>query len=234
MTLSGLEVWKTLRDPVNRAMRRIYWIARAYFSTGAAGLASPSSTLVALTSYPARIRYVSATIRSLLWQVRCDQHVILVLCKTEFCLDGKTKLPRGLARLEESQARFSILWVDNNTGPYKKLLPVLESYPGRPVITVDDDVIYPPDLVHKLETASYARPQTIIGTRGASILCKDGRVVPYASWPIANSLETSHKVLLTGRGGIYYPANSLHPEVKNVARALEFASWAQPNVVFVL
>jgi hypothetical protein len=49
-----------------------------------------------------------------------------------------------------------------------KILPVLEveTQPDTLLVTVDDDVLYPPDTIQALQTAAKAHPEAAFGSRG--------------------------------------------------------------------
>ncbi|MDL5352326.1 glycosyltransferase family 2 protein [Microbacterium sp. zg-YB36] len=178
-----------------------------------------------LTSYPARVRVVHRTVKSLLMQ-SVGAPVVLYLAAEEFP-QAELDLPPPLRRLvRRHRAQLSIRWVDTNTRSYKKLVPAIEEFPSRKIVTADDDVLYSRGWLALLASAAEWFPNTVIGTRGTTISFNDdGEFAPYTSWPEAPALEASNLVFLTGRGGILYPPNGLAP----IAAALDLAAQLAPS-----
>ncbi len=177
----------------------------------------PSGPVVSLTSYPARIGRVHLTLRSLLMQSMKPRRVELVLSTDEF---PQRQLPQEITRLAERGV--GVRWVEGNIRSFKKLVPLLESSPGMPpIVTADDDIIYPADWLEGLWSAHLTAPRTIWGTRGREILVRQGDVRPYREWPFADGTTPSSRTLLTGMGGILYPPGSLPPETRDMTTAMD-------------
>lgn len=180
------------------------------------------SHVISLTSYPARIGKLHLTIQSLLWQRDISAKIFLTLSRPEFP-NSMDSLPKKLICLYEKNETFEIIWVDENMKSYKKYFPIGQLHPNHSVITVDDDVIYPPTLVSTMLEASKQFPNTIIGTRASVVGIKGKELLPYANWKDAESGRAGHDVFLTGRGGILYPPKSLHYDVFNFKLAENLA-----------
>lgn len=105
-------------------------------------------------------------------------------------------------------------------GPFTKIIPALREFPDHPVLTVDDDSMYEPDLFARLYAACEARPQFVHCHR-AHVMHVDaeGWPRPYTSWELRTLTENgpSHLLFPTGVGGVIYPPGTLHPEVLNEA-----------------
>lgn len=102
--------------------------------------------VVSLTSYPARIRTVHLTIETLLRQSRKPDVVVLWLAPEQF--PGKERdLPQSLLALQDKG--LSIEWY-HDIKSYKKLIPSLKKWPSAIIVTADDDILYPPDMLDAL------------------------------------------------------------------------------------
>src|SRR5699024_1699375 len=90
-------------------------------------------------------------------------------------------------------------------------------YPKANVITVDDDVIYPPDLVKNLKKSHKKHPNSICSNTTRIIKIYNGTIQPYTTWskPVG-PLKKSHQLQQIGVGGVLYPPHSLHEEVFNI------------------
>jgi hypothetical protein len=182
--------------------------------------------VVSLTSFPARINCVLPVLRSILYQLYRPDRIVLSLARTEFP-GGSSDLPPDLrAFLELHGDVVSILWVEGNDRSYKKLLPALNEFPDSIVVTADDDTIYPVTWLRDIWCAHLQFPDSIVGSRGKEIKAVEGVLEPYLSWPDAKGAEPSHRVFLTGVGGILYPPGSLHPMVSESALAVSICPTA--------
>ncbi|WBM79379.1 hypothetical protein KIV56_13365 [Cryobacterium breve] len=172
-----------------------------------------SYRIVSLTTYPARIRSVHLTLRSILKQSLSADSIYLVLSSLEFP-GGEPDLPKTLRRLVlASKGRITIQYTPDNKRSFKKLLPVLEVHPGATVITADDDVLYRRSWMKELDSAGKQFPGSVVGTRGTLIGCSGETALPYTEWRPAPVDRPSHQIFLTGRGGILYPPGSLDERV---------------------
>ncbi len=105
-------------------------------------------------------------------------------------------------------------------GPQTKLLYALREFPGMPVATVDDDVIYPPNWLEELYRSYEAAPEHIHCYRAHSIrLGPDGGLAPYSEWGwLAPGVRgPSHLLFPTGTCGVLYPPDALAEQVFDLA-----------------
>lgn len=163
--------------------------------------------VVSLTSFPARIATVWATVETLLRQTRLPDAIILVLSLEEF---PSRRLPRSLRSLE--RRGMTIMWVEENIGSFKKLIPARHAYPAATIVTVDDDFLYAPDMLERLVEVSLTRPGWIVGHRGWDPEMDEDSYTPYYDWMKARRRGGPHsdpnEVLLTTGGGTLFPANT--------------------------
>lgn len=167
--------------------------------------------IVSLTTFPDRIKKVWIAIESILRQQEKPDAVILWLSKQEF--NERSSLPKSLLRLEK---RLQIEFCDDNLMPHNKYFHTMLKYPKANIITVDDDVIYPPDLIGDLKGCHKKYPDSVCSTVTRSITKTNGEIDPYTDWKgTGEDLLRSHKLLQLGVGGVLYPPDSLHKEVFN-------------------
>ena len=169
--------------------------------------------MVSLTTFPARITTVWATIATLLRQDVPPDAVLLVVADEEF---PDRKLPRSLRRLQ--RRGLIVHWVTDNLKSFNKLLPARRAHPDATIVTVDDDVLYEPDLLRTLSEASDERPGWIVGNRGWDPIrdAISGGYRPYREWMQAGRAgpdSDPDEVFLTGVGGILYPPGCVDDEL---------------------
>lgn len=167
--------------------------------------------LVSMTSYPARINSVPATIRSILTQSFKPWKVVIWLAREQF--PGMERdLPPELVQLQGKG--LSIEWCEDIRS-YKKLIPSLSKYPEKTIVTADDDIIYEKSWLAQLLIAHIGQPDAVVCHRAHRVLLDEsGNFSPYKLWlkEIKDEIPSlSH--LFTGCGGVLYPPGSLHMSV---------------------
>ena len=172
---------------------------------------STPQLIVSLTSFPARITTVWATIETLMRQTLLPDAVVLTLSVEEF---PTRRLPRSIRSLE--RRGLIVLWHPADIGSYNKLIPARGAFPGATIVTVDDDVLYAPDMLRKLVDESAKRPGWIIGHRGWDPVRDEFGYRPYLEWMSAGRAgprSDPDDVFLTGVGGVLYPSGALNTDL---------------------
>ena len=179
--------------------------------------------VVSLTSFPARIGTVHMVIRSLLLQTVRPAQILLYLSAEEFP-QGIGQLPPQLAGLDGRHG-VSIRFVDGNLRSHKKYFYAFAERPDACVITVDDDLYYPPHTIARLVDLHRRFPKAVCANVVRRIaLGPDGRALPYRRWPKlpVDEPEESAALVGVGYGGVLYPPRRL--AASQVLRADVFMS----------
>ncbi len=189
-------------------------------TTGTSGKDNTDSKLIiSLTSYGKRIHTVFLTIESLFLQSIKADKIVLWLSETEFSRDN---LPEMLKKAEKRGVTIEFC---KDIGAYKKLIPSLSKYPDDLIITVDDDCLYPFDMIEKLVVAYRKRPAVIHCHRAHKIVfSKDGRLKDYNKWDLCSDNSVpSLTIVPTGVGGILYFPGCFHEDIANEELFLKLA-----------
>lgn len=172
--------------------------------------------VVSLTTYSMRIHDVHLAIESIGQQTLRPNRILLWLDADEFSLETlpqtlKMQISRGL------EVRFC-----ENLRSYKKLLPTLRENANQDVITIDDDFLYPHDLIELLVSEKHNHPDAIIGIRGHKIqLNDDGTPAPYREWDFeTHSRHNGPLIFLTTGAGTLFPAGLIVPEIYETDQCL--------------
>jgi hypothetical protein len=171
--------------------------------------------IVSLTSFPDRIESIHYCIKSILRQTVKPTRVILWLAKEQF---ENLELPKKL--LELKYYGLSIEFCDDIKS-HKKYYYSMKKWPESIVVTVDDDVFYPENMLEEL-LASYRKyPCAVSCFRAHEMkLENDGSIAKYSNWGFTSPGVSgpSHKLFQTGVSGVLYPPGTLHKDVfdKNV------------------
>lgn len=173
--------------------------------------------IVSLTSYPARIEFVKETINSLLNQNYSNYKIILWLSKSQF-ENEDTTLPKDLLELTK-HSKFKIEWVNENLRPHKKYFYAAQKYNEYPLVIVDDDAIYSPEMLRVLANSYIRHPDCVSANRVNLIQFNRNREFrSYSGWTMGykSLIDTpSYQLLPTGVGGVLYPPHSISKEALN-------------------
>lgn len=162
---------------------------------------APGGPVVSLTSYGARVDTVFYTIETIGQGTVRPSRLILWL---EESLRPRG-LPDTLTRL--CQRGLEVRYCDD-WGPHKKYLPYVMAteHPDCPLVTADDDHLYPKYWLDQLAQAHRQMPDMIHCFRAHRIaLTPQGELLPYQQWRACRSTVPSHRHFATGASGVLYP-----------------------------
>lgn len=174
-------------------------------STDFLGIDVKSNVFVSLTSFPARVDVIYLSIKSLLNQTVKPKRVILWLGKEQFP-NGELGLPHKLLQLKPLGLDIEFC---EDIKAHKKYFFAFQKYPEHLIITVDDDVIYPKDLISTLLETHQKYPDCVVANRIRYIDMENGKFKPYREWKInkIGNSNPSKRIFSTGVGGVLYRPN---------------------------
>lgn len=165
--------------------------------------------VVSLTTYSKRLYEVYLTIESIMQGTLKPNRIILWL--EEELKDGVLPLYLQRQIVRGLEVRYY-----KNIRSYKKLIPSLKAFPNSIIVTIDDDVIYEPDLIEKLVKAYIKDPHHVYANRVSRIeFDNDGNLKKYADWTNVKEPGASPRYFFTGVGGVLYPPHCFTDEVLN-------------------
>jgi len=168
--------------------------SRSRLSTGKPG------PVVSMTTYGKRAQSVHLTIESIARGRAMPSRLMLWLDEPALFAN----LSKPLLRLQRRglEIRFC-----ENYGPHKKYYPYVESETEfhSPLITADDDVLYPPSWLAGAINAYERYPEYVNCYRARAMLLQDGKIAPYRDWPLCESAEPDYRIVATGVSGVIYP-----------------------------
>ena len=171
--------------------------------------------VVAMTSFPAAIRYAVLAIKSILNGSVLPDKLVLYLTLSQF---QETGIPEELQQLAEENPIFEVRDYDRDIRSYRKLIPALIDFPEAIIVTVDDDVWYHPHMLRDLLSWHAQIPNAVLAHRAKRISI--GK--PYRSWRkykwyhfLFKRIHAGFANLQTGVGGVLYPPHSLRKDMMN-------------------
>lgn len=210
------------RDKAVWQTGQLHWSA-LHGSAHGVGNGLREEIVVSLTTFDKRLDNVYLTIESLLQQSLKPDRVVLWVSEEEF---SENDLPYILTL--QRRRGLEVLFCPRDLGPYKKFYYAMQRFPDSLIITVDDDTLYPHDLVDQLYRGYRADPDSIPCHRAHRIrLARDGGVLPYKQWEKpTHASEPSLLTFPTGVGGVLYAPGHLHEQVLDRSLFMKLAPGA--------
>jgi len=180
--------------------------------------------ILSLTTFPARVNTIWIVLETLMRQSFKPNRIILWLAAEQFP-NGLSELPGKVLNMQKRG--LEIRFCDDLRSHKKYYYTMLEN-PDAIVITVDDDVFYPENMVSLLVKQYQRHPNCIVANRAHKITFADNKVAPYSKWITFALGEKNPSMLLvpTGVGGCLWPPHILHKEVFNKKAMKELAPLA--------
>lgn len=162
---------------------------------------------VSLTSYGDRLRTVALAIESIAAGQSLPSRLILWLDDDAELPDGK--LPKSLQRL---QRRGLEIRVAPNVGPHGKYFGYVNSLSHHhvPLLTADDDIMYPRRWLTTLYDAHLRHPQEIHCYWAKRITASNGQIDHYQQWPVVTDTAPFQGNFALGVSGVIYPPAMLN------------------------
>ncbi len=159
--LSGRRFLLDLRDKARMALRDVAAWDRFW-----ADNPSRSSIVICLTTLPSRLPEIEGTLKSLLYQSRAPASIRLHLPRISLREQVPYEVPDWLRAL----SAVELIDCEKDYGPATKFIPaLLECPPDQPLLIVDDDKLYPPDLVAHFDALATEHPETALGSSGWNV-----------------------------------------------------------------
>lgn len=177
--------------------------------------------VVSFTSFPKRIGYTVNVIENVARQTRKADKVLLYLAPEQF--PGKeADLPQALLQQVE-KGLVELRWV-KDIRSHKKYHFVMQEFPDSCVVTLDDDLQYPDDMLENLFHCYLCHPDKISAMR-AHLTVTDlanGEILSYNRWVKEYRGATylpSPQLFVTSGAGTLFPPKVLHPMALDIDKA---------------
>lgn len=192
---------------------RLEW--SAYHSVESGTTSDPIAeepVIVSLTTHGKRIYTVHLAIESILQQSQRPNKIVLYLSNEEF-LDAN-QLPVVIRR--QMERGLEVRFVRDQKS-YTKLLPALSDFPDCSIVTVDDDLLYPYDMLEGLVNAHREHPECICCHTSLTMTLRNPiELNDFSSFKYEIPCfvdQVSSFFLPEGFAGVLYPPHSLDDRV---------------------
>ena len=167
--------------------------------------------IVSLTTHSKRIYEVFLAIESIMQGTIKPNRIILWLAEGEYDANDlpiflRKQMKRGL------EIRYC-----KDLRSYKKIIPALKLFPDACIVTIDDDLLYEPDILEHLLLSYRKYPTCVSACRTERIKTDDNGIpLEYNKWDLlSHTQEPSHYNFLTSGGGTLFPPHILPLETQN-------------------
>lgn len=184
--------------------------------------------VVSFTSFPKRIGFTVNVIANAWAQTRRPQKVLLYLAPEQFP-QKEGELPQALLD-QVKQGLVEIKWV-RDIRSHKKYHYVMQEFPDSLIVTLDDDLQYPDDMLENLFHCYLCHPDKVSAMR-AHLTVLDtsaGLLLPYSRWVKEYRGATyipSPQLFVTSGAGTLFPPKVLHPLALDLEKAWGLCPYA--------
>ncbi|MEY8515924.1 hypothetical protein AALC25_03150 [Lachnospiraceae bacterium 29-84] len=170
--------------------------------------------VVSLTTFPKRIHTVEVAIKSIMCQTVKPDKIILWLSKEQF---GEM-IPDNLRFYVEKG--LTVRFCEDDLKSHKKYFYILKEQKKELIVTIDDDLIYPENLLESLLIKHKDYPNAVVCYRGREMFLDDEKkVAEYWRWQIVTEegVERPSYLIMPSTGaGTLYPPDAVNDKVFDV------------------
>lgn len=205
--------------------RKVSELTNYALSSGVSGVSTErhaeEEIIVSLTTHKKRISEVYLAIESIM-QGSLKPNRIVLWISNEY--KGK---PLPITLQKQMKRGLEVVYC-RDIRSYTKLVPALKAYPNASIVTIDDDIIYPYDLLENLVNAHIEEPYAICATWIHDTPMDLGdKYVSLLDWPMLYDVDkASCRYFFEGFGGVLYPPSCLDKEVFNEEVFLDICKHA--------
>ena len=164
--------------------------------------------IISFTTIPSRVSTLCVSLKSIFNQTMMPDKIILWITEEE---KDKGNIEKILSA--EIDKGLEIRYV-HDVRVHTKYYYAMKEFPNDLIVTIDDDILYPENLIEELWKAHNDYPNMIIAQRAHEMTFCDGKIDVYKHWKmLAPGCKNDNKNLIaTGVGGVLYPPNSLYKD----------------------
>lgn len=177
--------------------------------------------IVSLATYSKRFATLPIVFESLLNQTIKPFRIVVVLDK-----DDIDKITPEMQKYFDMDM-FEVIITDDNIRPHKKYFYTMLKYRKNPIITVDDDCEYNPDMIESLFRTYKEHPDCVCALETVKVgFHVNGTPKLKTSWKFHTfEFDTpTYKLVAEGIGGVLYPPNILKLKKSMLTEIYQFTN----------
>lgn len=178
--------------------------------------------IVSFTTIPSRVNTLPVMLKSVFNQTLMPDRVILWITDE---LENKNNIFKVLSH--EMDFGLEIRFV-KDVRVHTKYYYAMKEFPNDLIITVDDDILYPENLIENLYKAHCKNSTAVIAARAHEITVCNDEINPYKKWHMLapGAKDDAIGLLATGIGGVLYPPDCLYKDWENIDLFLDLCPTA--------
>lgn len=182
--------------------------------------------IISLTSFPQRIDKLWLVIECVIRQSLLPNKIILWLSKEQFP-NLLQDIPDNLMEYVNNNI-LSIEFVEDDLRSHKKYYYAFQKYQDDLIITLDDDIFYPSNIIEDLISLHRNFPEAICCHRAHKVVREDdGKISNYSKWQkVFENSEPAFDLFHTSGGGTLYKTSFFNKEVLNKKNIKEMCFMA--------
>ena len=175
--------------------------------------------IVSLTSYGKRLSELKYTLYSLISQSIKPEKIVVNVAEND-----RENLTSELLFFSDFGIEFNFC---EDLRSYKKLVPVLQKYPDKVIVTCDDDLYFSKNWLEKLWCEHLKHPGDVVCHLAYKITHDGSTLNTYQKWIHNAKIKNyDNAIFLLGGAGCLYPQNSLFSDVGNKGIFTSVCSFA--------
>ena len=160
--------------------------------------------IISIATHRKRFDVCLKTLEKVFAQTLKPERIIVNVYKDEM-----PDLPDEYRKLE-AEGKIEIYECPEDLRPHNKYWWTMHRFPENPVLTLDDDIEYEPDILENLYASYKRNPENVHSYRFHEMTFgADGRIKTYRLWKFEIDKATNNNVYATGCSGILYPPKFL-------------------------
>ena len=185
------------------------------------------NVIVSLTTYGERLYELQYTLYSLVSQTVLPEKIVVNLAKQDFA---------NISETLKSFEKYGVVFIETeDLRSYKKLIPTINMYPGKFIVTADDDIYYPSKWLETLWSGHLKDPDCIVCHLTKKIEYIDNKLLPYKYWNYNKSdTEPLFSNLILGGGGTVFPPTSFYKDVCKTELFMKLAPYADDIWIYFM
>ena len=178
---------------------------------------------MSFTSFPARIDKVWLVVECLKRQTYLPEKIILWLSKEQF--PKEVCIPHTL--WNQIDDLFEIRMVEEDLKSHKKYYYVVQEYPDKYILLVDDDIYYPTNMIEEMWKATFRYPDAIICRYGSLMTYEREKILKkYREWEQLTHPSESKNIFFGSGGGTLIQPRLLYSDLTKKELFMELTPTA--------
>ncbi|SDH81546.1 glycosyltransferase [Agrococcus jejuensis] len=206
--------------PNPEVVARIDWLRRRNRTSHEPVVDAASDVTVTMTTFGRRLRTAWTSLEAIADGDVLPGRLVLALGPAD-----ASRLPASIRRLQRRGLEVLVVEREQELRVHTKWYPVAQTIAG-PLVTSDDDQVYPREWLADLVRAHAAHPDDVIAHRAHRVGMDDGVLRPYTHWMPCITTEPSAQHFGTSVSGQLLPLAVVQEATAHGTRFLEVAPTA--------